>query len=110
MPSQANAVSLGGEVSFSRALLDQIREGVVRFEQDLTIRSGNRAWLTMVALDSANARGKNLEDLLAAEDLENLRAALTAFTASQKPTSNGSDPNRSRTRAAVTHPRIPNSA
>ena len=92
MPSQANAVSLGGEVSFSRALLDQIREGVVRFELDLTIRSGNRAWLTMVALDSANARGKNLEDLLAAEDLENLRAALTAFTASQKPTSNGSDP------------------
>ena len=92
MPSLATGEEQGGEVSFSRALLDHIREGVVRFEQDLTIRSGNRAWLTMVGLDTASARGRNLVEHLGAEDLENLRAALTAFTARQDPAIQGGGP------------------
>ncbi len=95
LPSLANGEEQGGEVSFSRALLDHIREGVVRFEQDLTIRSGNRAWLTMVGLDTASAGGRDLAEHLETEDLENLRAAMTAFTARQDPVIHGGSPGTS---------------
>ena len=82
---------VGGDVLFSRALMDQIREGVVRFEQDLGIRSGNRSWLTMVGLEQGQARGRNLEELLDAEDLVRLRAGLTELTSTWSQSGGGRD-------------------
>lgn len=67
-------------LALSGVLLDQIREGLVRFEQDLSIISGNRSWWTMVGGDAKELKERSLSELLAADDVERLRAAMTLFT------------------------------
>lgn len=79
MPFLADGPSSLGRAAFSGVLLDQIREGLVRFDPDLTLLACNRPFLTLAGLEAHKARGRQLTDFLPPNDLVQLRAALTLF-------------------------------